>query len=127
VAALKLLYVDDDDDIREVAELSLQMDADIDVRSASSGAKAIAMLAQRDWRPDALLLDVMMPEMDGPAVLAAIRAQAEFSEVPAIFITARVLPGDVERLRGLGAVGVIPKPFDPLRLAADVRELLGGA
>lgn len=127
MGALRVLYVDDDDDIREVAELSLQMDADMDVRSVNSGPNAIAMLDRRDWTPDALLLDVMMPEMDGPSVLAAIRQRNGLTEVPAIFITARVLPGDVERLRGLGAVGVISKPFDPLGLAAEVRRLLAGA
>lgn len=124
---LKVLYVDDDDDIREVAELSLQMDGGMDVKSVNSGANAIALLDRREWTPDVLLLDVMMPEMDGPAVLAAIRERQELAAAPAIFITARVLPGDVDRLRGLGALGVIAKPFDPLQLAAEVRGLLGSA
>lgn len=122
---LKLLYVDDDDDIREVAELSLSMDPDVEVRTAASGAEALAVL-EGDWRPDAVLFDVMMPDLDGPSALARWRALEAPAATPAIFVTARALPGEPERLMALGAVGVITKPFDPVSLAADVRRILAG-
>lgn len=122
--SLKILYVDDDDDIREVAELSLQMDPAVEVRVAGSGAEALHLLAAGDWAPDALLLDVMMPQMDGPAVLSALRSDDARPQPPVIFLTARVFPDEVERLRDLGAVGVLGKPFDPMTLAARVRAIL---
>ena len=121
---LKLLYVDDEPDIREVAVMSLELDPGIEVRTHARGADALAMLDQDAWRPDVVLLDVMMPDMDGPATLAHLRARAEFAQTPVVFITARVQPHERERLLSLGALGVIVKPFDPMSLAADVRSVL---
>ena len=78
-------------------------------------------------RPDVILLDVMMPGMDGPATLTRIRERAAFATTPVVFITARAQAHEQERFRSLGAVGVITKPFDPMTLAGDLRALLGGA
>jgi len=122
---LRVLYVDDDPDIREAAELCLRMDPDIEVQVADSGAAALALLATDAPRPDVVLLDVMMPQMDGPALLAAIRARPG-AQPPAIFMTARAMPEERARLMALGAVGVITKPFNPLGLAAEVRGLVSG-
>ena len=124
MAQLTILYVDDDEDIRDVAELSLQMDPGIEVRTAASGPEAMAVLEA--WEPDLLMLDVMMPDMDGPTLLAAIRARPGRTAPPAIFITARVLAAELAQLEALGVAGVITKPFDPLTLAAQVRLRLAG-
>ena len=102
--------------------MSLELDDAFEVRSCGSGAEALTIL--RGWRPSIVLLDVMMPALDGPATLAAIRREIA-DDLPVAFATARTQASDVARLMALGAAGVIAKPFDPLRLAADVRALLG--
>jgi two-component system, OmpR family, response regulator len=116
---LKVLYVDDDADIREIATLCLKLDPQIDVQSESSGADALE--AAKRWRPDAILLDVMMPEMDGPATLELLRHDSATAKIPVIFITARAQAGEVDQYLAMGAVAVITKPFDPMSLAATVR------
>jgi two-component system OmpR family response regulator len=122
---LKVLYVDDEADIREVAAMSLEMDPGMEVRTAQSGADALALLDAGDWTPDVLLLDVMMPAMDGPTLLKAIRTRRALDGAPAIFITARAQQQERERFIAAGAVGVIAKPFDPLTLAREVRATIG--
>lgn len=123
--ALKVLYVDDEADIREVAAMSLEMDPGMEVRTAASGAEALALLDAGGWVPDVLLLDVMMPGMGGPSVLKALRTRPAFEAAPVIFITARAQRQERDRFIAAGAVGVIAKPFDPLTLAAEVRAAVG--
>lgn len=118
----RVLYVDDEPDIREIAELSLSLDRDLEVRTADGGAEALAIVP--DWRPDAILLDVMMPHMDGPAVLAKLREDPATAQVPVIFVTARAQQAEIQNFATLDARGVIAKPFDPVALAAQVRALL---
>lgn len=118
----KILYVDDEDDIREIAELSLGLDPEFEVRTAASGALALETIDE--WGPDAVLLDVMMPTMDGPATLAAMRATKAGADIPVIFVTARAQRSEMQGFATLDAVGVLPKPFDPMTFAADVRALL---
>jgi CheY-like chemotaxis protein len=120
MSALRILHVDDEPDIREVVEISLGLDPEFSVRSCSSGSEAIAAAA--DWGPDLILLDVMMPDMDGPATLAQLRKTPQTSSIPVIFMTARAQTRELERFRALGAEGVISKPFDPLSLANFVRQ-----
>jgi two-component system OmpR family response regulator len=117
---IRILHVDDEPDIREVVELSLGLDADFTVQGCGSGKEALAVAAE--WRPDFILLDVMMPVMDGPATLIQLRENAKTAGVPVIFMTARAQAREVDRFRSLGAVGVIPKPFDSMTLAASVRS-----
>jgi len=119
---LKVLYVDDEPDIREVAVMALELDGQTEVRSAASGPEAIAMLVNEDFAPDVILLDVMMPGQDGPAVLAELRAKA--FETPVVFITARAQSSELARYLELGAAGVITKPFDPMTLALELRAVL---
>jgi two-component system, OmpR family, response regulator len=121
---LAILCIDDDPDIRTIAIMALTLDPAITVRGAGSGAEAIALLRGDGWRPDAIMLDVMMPVMDGPATLAAIRALGGYDHVPVIFMTARARAADLDGYDTLGVDGVIVKPFDPMRLAEDVRALL---
>ena len=123
MSTLKVLHVDDDDDIREVTAYSLAIDPQIDLRSAASGAEALEAL-DGGYRPDVILLDVMMPRLDGPATLALIRERPGHGETPVIFMTARAQSSEVGHYRALGALDVIVKPFDPMALARDVRALL---
>jgi len=122
MATIRILHVDDEADIREVIEISLGLDPDFVVRSCESGAEGLTAAAQ--WNPDLILLDVMMPVMDGPATLLALRENPKTANVPVIFMTARAQPRELDRFRSLGAVGVIAKPFDPMTLAASVRDYL---
>lgn len=124
-ARMRILCVDDDPDIRTIAVMALGLDPGMEVRSAASGAEGLAVLDGGGWMPDVVLLDVMMPGMDGPAVLATIRANSETRALPVIFMTARARKADVDAYRDLGAIGVIVKPFDPLALAGEVRALVG--
>lgn len=115
-----ILYVEDDADIRQVTLLALELIGGLSVKACASGAEAGA--ADNDFRPDLLLLDVMMPEMDGPTTLAHLRRDQRFSAVPAMFFTAKVRPEEVARLQELGAIGVIGKPFDPQTLVEELRR-----
>ena len=118
----RILYVDDEEDLRDIAALSLQLDPSLDVRTAASGAEALEQA--RDWRPALILLDVMMPGMDGPATLRALQADPATITIPVAFITAKTHPRHVEDLRALGAKDVLAKPFDPMSLAATARKLI---
>ncbi|QYU70567.1 response regulator [Leptolyngbya sp. 15MV] len=91
----RVLYVDDEPDIRDIAELALGLDPDFEVRTACSGDEALAILAQ--WPPDVALLDVMMPRMDGPTLLTRIRQLPGFADLPVIFVTARAQRGQQRR------------------------------
>ena len=118
----RVLYVDDEPDIREIAELSLSLDPMFDVRTANGGEAALATIAE--WRPDIVLLDVMMPGLDGPAVLARLRADPATVDLKVAFVTARAQKSEIQNFTTLDAVGVIAKPFDPVSLAAQVRAFL---
>ena len=119
----RVLIVDDEADIREVAQLSLEMTAGWEVRTASSGAEGIA-IALAD-APDAILLDVMMPDMDGPTTHARLREHPATRAIPVVLLTAKVQPADHRRFCELGVAGVLAKPFDPLELAGAVAGVLG--
>jgi CheY-like chemotaxis protein len=121
----RLLLVDDEDDIRAVASVSLERVGGWTIVQASSGAAAIAA-AQSDGPFDAVLLDFMMPELDGPATLSRLRQGPLSPDVPVVFLTAKVQASDRARLAGLGAAGVIAKPFDPMRLPDELARILAG-
>ena len=120
-ALRSVLYVDDEADIREVVELSLGLVEGLTIRTCDSGESALRELAR--IRPDIVLLDVMMPGMDGPSTLTRIRAQPQFAHIPVIFMTAKAMPQEVARFRELGAVAVIAKPFDPMTLGQQVVKI----
>ena len=123
--AKHILIVDDDDHIREVAEVSLSMVGGWAVTTAASGREALARATADN--PDAILLDVMMPEMDGPTTVERLRASSTTASIPVIFLTAKVQASDRSRLDALDVAGLIPKPFDPLELPQLVRDTLGWA
>ncbi len=117
-----LLLIDDEDDIREIAAMTLQTMGDFDIIAARDGASGIAKAAQA--RPDAILLDFMMPGLDGPATFERLQESESTRAIPVIFMTAKVQAADRRRLVDLGARGVISKPFDPMTLAEEVSGLL---
>jgi CheY-like chemotaxis protein len=117
----RILYVEDEPDIRAVARLALEQLGGYQVELCSSGAEALEKIPL--FNPDLILLDVMMPGMDGPSTLRALRSMPEGRERPVVFMTAKVQPQEVEHYRQLGAVDVIPKPFDPMGLADTVRAI----
>lgn len=117
----KILYVEDDPDIQAIATMVLESFGGYEVVACSSGQEALQ--AVQGFQPDFILLDVMMPGMDGPATLQQLRLLEMLRQVPVAFMTARVQPTDVAELHKLGAKGVIAKPFDPMTLADQVRQL----
>jgi len=123
--ALSILYVDDEPDIRLIVEMSLSIRPELTVRTAGSGEEALGLLIDQRWRPDVLMVDVMMPGLTGPDVLAALRAEPATEDLPVIFVTARARPQDVDTYVKLGARGVITKPFDPMKLADQLLTLIG--
>ncbi|HZI07047.1 MAG TPA: response regulator [Archangium sp.] len=118
----KVLLVDDEDDIRTIGQLSLSRVGGWQTVLGASGAEAITKAAAE--QPDLILLDVMMPGMDGPTTLGQLRAQAATARTPVIFMTAKIQKHEVARYLELGAVGVIGKPFDPMTLPAEIKKLL---
>jgi CheY-like chemotaxis protein len=119
----RILLVDDEDDIREVAQLSLEMVGGYEVLTAGSGAEALRRAEAEG--PDAILLDVMMPGMDGPTTFQSLRANPATAGIPVILLTAKVQAADRKRFEDLGVAGVLSKPFDPMLLAGEVASVLG--
>jgi CheY-like chemotaxis protein len=119
---MKVLVIDDEEDIREVAGLTLELKEGWEVAAAGSGAEGLKLA--RDAAPDAILLDVMMPDMDGPTTLGLLRKLPETRSIPVIFLTAKVQAADRRRYLEMGVSGVIAKPFDPLTLGRAICECL---
>jgi len=118
----KVMYIEDDPDIREIATLALRDVGGLKVLVCESGQAALGNIDE--FGPQLLLLDVMMPEMDGPATLEALRQQGSITAETAVaFMTAKVHPEELDRYRSLGVTHVVQKPFDPMRLADEVRAI----
>lgn len=122
VKSYRILHVDDDPLMQDIVELALGLDPQFVVMSYVGAAEALA--AVTDWAPDLIICDVMMPDMDGPAMLVRLRGNPATAKIPVIFITAHAKPAERERLMALGAVAVIAKPFYPVKLADTVRRHL---
>jgi CheY-like chemotaxis protein len=119
----RVLIVDDDKTIREVAQMCLELVGGWKVEVASSGPEALRLSAADP--PDAILLDVMMPSMDGPTTFARLQADVRTRSVPVVLLTAKVQPAERRYWEQLGVAGVLAKPFDPLRLPGQIADLLG--
>jgi two-component system OmpR family response regulator len=117
----RILHVEDDPSIQAVAKVALEAVGGFQVLSCSSGQAALDQLVA--FAPDFILLDVMMPDMDGPQTLAHIAQLIDIEQVPVAFMTAKVQPAEIAHYRSLGARDVIIKPFDPMQLAAQVRKI----
>ena len=120
-----VLMIDDEPDIRRIGEMSLSAVGKLKVFMASSGKQGVE-IARRE-KPDVILLDVMMPGLDGPATLLLLRADPITCRIPVIFMTAKVQRTEVERYRLLGAQGVVPKPFDPMDLPGRIQAIVEGS
>lgn len=118
---LRLLYVDDEPDIRMIVEFSLEDEPDFELKVCASGAEALAMVEA--YQPHMVLLDVMMPVMDGPATLKQMKTLPALANTVFAFMTAKVQAQEVKQLIDLGAVTVIAKPFDPMTLADKIRQI----
>jgi CheY-like chemotaxis protein len=119
----KILIVDDEDDIRAVAQMSLEVVAGWTVVTAGSGSEALGIAAAE--QPDAILLDVMMPDLDGPATLERLQADPATRLIPVVFLTAKVQAADQRRFATMSVAGVLAKPFDPMELPGQVAGVLG--
>ena len=119
----RVLIIDDDDSIREIAQASLELVGGHEVLTAEHGTQGIEVA--QEARPDAILLDVMMPDMDGTEVFARLRSGADTEGIPVIFMTAKAQQQQLDDLGGIGAAGVIAKPFDAMTLASQVAAILG--
>lgn len=117
----RILYVEDEPDIQVVARLALETLGGFTVEICSSGNEAVEKIAA--FNPQLVLLDVMMPGMDGPTTLGKLREIAQFAATPVVFMTAKVQPSEVTGYKSLGAVDVIPKPFDPMTLASQINAI----
>ena len=119
----RILIIDDEADIREVAALSLETVAGWEVVAASSGAQGLAVAIRE--LPDAILLDVMMPGMDGPTTFRELRKNPATAHIPVLLLTAKVQSSDQRRFADLGVNAILFKPFDPLTLYAQIADALG--
>ena len=119
----RILIIDDEEDIRQVAALSLETVAGWEIMTASSGAEGIRRAAAE--KPDAILLDVMMPEMDGPTTFGELQKNPAAAGIPVVLLTAKVQGADQRRFASLGVAAVLFKPFDPLTLAQQISDALG--
>ncbi|MGA2550092.1 MAG: response regulator [Burkholderiaceae bacterium] len=117
----RILYVEDDNDIREVAGMALEHVGQLEVLLCASGRDALEKV--EDFAPDMVVLDVMMPDMDGPATLLGLRKIPSMVNVPVVFVTAKVQPSEVAEFLSLGAVDIVAKPFDPMTLTDSLRQI----
>lgn len=117
----RILLVEDDPDIRTVAELTLRALGGFTLEVCPGGQEALQRAVP--FGPDLILLDVMMPGMDGPTTMAELRRIPELARVPVVFMTAKVQPSEIAHLKTLGAAEVVPKPFDPASLSGQLREI----
>lgn len=119
----KVLIIDDEEDVRYIVQMSLGRVGNMTVVEATNGEDGIALA--KSERPAFILLDMMMPGMDGTEVFRALRSAPETADIPVVFLTAKAMVSDVQRLKELGAKGVVIKPFDPLTLADEINAILG--
>ncbi|MDH4276274.1 MAG: response regulator [Gammaproteobacteria bacterium] len=117
----KILYIEDEPDIQTIAKLSLEQVGGFEVCICSSGAEGLEKI--KTYHPDLILLDVMMPGMDGPTTLAELKKNPALKKIPMVFMTAKAQPQEIEQFKRLGVVDVITKPFDPVGLPTLVRKI----
>lgn len=115
---IKILYAEDEEDIRVIAKIALEDIGGFTVKYCENGKVVLDVIQQ--FQPDLLLLDVMMPEMDGPTTLKKLREMPPFKDIPAIFMTAKIQPNEIRQYQDLNVLDIIAKPFDPMKLAENI-------
>ena len=116
-----ILYVEDDKDIQTIGKITLETFGNLNVVTCNSGKEALEVI--KDVKPDLVLMDVMMPEMDGITAMLEFKKDPEISEIPVIFMTAKAQVHEVEKYNQIGVAGVIIKPFDPVQLCSQIYEI----
>jgi CheY-like chemotaxis protein len=119
---MKILIIDDEDDVRDIASMCLGLIDGEQVITAAGGAEGLELAAQHT--PDVILLDLMMPEMDGSETLQRLRANPDTKDIPVIFLTVKNIQSEIDRLMNLGALAVMRKPFEPTTLGAQIAEIV---
>jgi len=117
----KILHVEDEPDIRTIAKAALERIGNLTVESCESGSDTLEKVA--GFAPDMVLLDAMMPEMDGPEVLKRLQERDDTKDIPVVFMTAKVQAAEIEEYKALGAVDVVPKPIDPMTLHQTLKDI----
>lgn len=120
-ALTKIVFAEDEDDIRSIAQIALEDIGNFNVKYCSSGCDVLNVV--KTFIPDLFLLDVMMPEMDGIMTLKELRKNPQLKNIPAIFMTAKIQTDEIQEYKSIGVLEVIEKPFDPMKLAADIKEV----
>jgi CheY-like chemotaxis protein len=118
----RILIIDDEEDIRDITQLGLEMSVGWQVLTAGSGQEGIALAAAH--QPDLILLDVMMPDMDGRATFANLQANPQTEQIPVILVTAKIQASDQESFTNLAIAGILTKPFRPMNLAEQICKIL---
>ncbi len=122
MADKRILLVDDEDDIRTITRISLETIGGFEVLLAGGGEEGLEFSARE--KPDLILLDVMMPGLDGPATLKRLKRNPASADIPVVFLTAKAQQMELDQLKDMGAEGVLTKPFDPMKLPDQVRAFL---
>lgn len=117
----KILYAEDEPDVRTVVELTIDAMSDYKIKTCDNGKKLLESV--EEYAPDLILLDVMMPEMDGPTTFSNLQSSEKTKDIPVIFMTAKAQVHEVEKFKEVGALGVITKPFDPMSLCSEIDEI----
>jgi CheY-like chemotaxis protein len=117
----RIMYVEDDPDLQEIVRMGLEIGGGFTVNVCESGAQALAKVM--DYQPDLILLDVVLPEMSGPQTLKELRKIPVACDIPVVFLTSKVRPMQLLQYKSLGAVGVIRKPLNPMKLASQIKEI----
>lgn len=121
--ALKILYAEDEPDIREIAKIALEDVGGFSVLYCMNGIEVLEIAKANKFVPDLILLDVMMPKMNGPTTLQELRKIASFAEIPIVFMTAKIQANEIANYKSMGVIDVITKPFDPMTLAEILRTI----
>lgn len=117
----KILYAEDEPDVQTVVELTVQTMSDYEIQICNNGKEILSLVDE--YKPDLIMLDVMMPEMDGPTTFRNLQANEKTKDIPVVFITAKAQVHEVEAFKETGALGVIIKPFDPITLCSQIKKI----
>jgi two-component system, OmpR family, response regulator len=117
----KILYAEDEPDVQTVVELTIQTMSNYSIKVCDNGKRLLECV--QDYNPDLILLDVMMPEMDGPTTLKNLQENIKTKDIPVVFMTAKAQVHEIETFKESGVLGIITKPFDPINLCSEIEKI----